>query len=124
MLHLSTALLNTYPKKHILDIHKTFDKIHAPKPILIYKNTYQSDIFRQLHSKRPQIILIHLTCVLLLSYLVFVFGIDRTDSYLICVCVTATLHYSWLSVWCWMAVEGHTMNMLLVKGTRMLYLYH
>ncbi|XP_072051658.1 uncharacterized protein [Amphiura filiformis] len=70
---------------------------------------------KSLRTKTPKKIVICLSFTLLCLYIVFVAGIDRTDSYIGCKLVAALLHYLTLSSVSWMGVEAVNLYLLLVK---------
>ncbi|XP_033114086.1 adhesion G-protein coupled receptor G6-like [Anneissia japonica] len=65
--------------------------------------------------KRPQKILINLSVSLLLLYLVFIIGIEKTASRNVCIGVAALLHYFVLASVCWMSIEAVNLYLMFVK---------
>ncbi|XP_033125665.1 adhesion G-protein coupled receptor G2-like [Anneissia japonica] len=71
--------------------------------------------FKQFRSKRPQRILINLSFSLLLLYLVFAIGIEKTSSRNGCIAVAALIHYFGLASVFWMSIEAVNMYLMFVK---------
>lgn len=63
----------------------------------------------------PRLIMIQWCVSLLLLYIVFVIGIDQTQSPTACTAVAALLHYFTLSSVLWMGIEGVNLYILLVR---------
>lgn len=63
----------------------------------------------------PRLIMIQWCVSLLLLYIVFVIGIDQTQSPAACTAVAALLHYFTLSSVLWMGIEGVNLYILLVR---------
>nr|XP_026695108.1 adhesion G-protein coupled receptor G6-like isoform X2 [Ciona intestinalis] len=62
--------------------------------------------FRQLRTKLPQQVLMHLSGSIILLNLLFLIGIDLNKNDTSCFVVALFLHYAVLLVWCWMLVEA------------------
>lgn len=72
-------------------------------------------IFRNLRKKLPPKILICLCFSLLILLVVFLAGVEQTDSNGGCKAVAVLIHYFTLSTFCWMAVEGLNLYRCFVK---------
>ncbi|XP_072026108.1 adhesion G-protein coupled receptor G4-like [Amphiura filiformis] len=70
---------------------------------------------KSMRTETPQRILICLSFTLLCLYIVFVAGVDRTDSDAGCKVVAVLLHYLTLSSVSWMGVEAVNLYLLIVK---------
>ncbi|XP_052286124.1 adhesion G protein-coupled receptor L2-like isoform X3 [Dreissena polymorpha] len=57
-------------------------------------------------SKRRVVVLLNLSVALIISYVMFIGGIDRTESKIICTTLASLLHYIYLVVFSLMLVEG------------------
>ena len=64
---------------------------------------------------KEQQIFISFCCSLLCLYVVFLFGIERTNPQVGCIVVSVMLHYFTLTTILWMAVEACTMYINLVR---------
>ncbi|KAH3726521.1 hypothetical protein DPMN_052388 [Dreissena polymorpha] len=62
-------------------------------------------LWRYVRSDRS-ILLLNLISALLISYGIFIGGIDRTDNKIVCTVVAAALHYIYCAVFCLMLAEG------------------
>uniref|UniRef100_A0A0K0DQ89 GPS domain-containing protein n=1 Tax=Angiostrongylus cantonensis TaxID=6313 RepID=A0A0K0DQ89_ANGCA len=70
----------------------------------------------------------NLCLTLIFSELIFVMGIDRTESPVGCSIVALLLHYFFLVAFCWMLLEGYQLYLMLIQvfepdKTRMLLYY-
>ncbi|VDM54905.1 unnamed protein product, partial [Angiostrongylus costaricensis] len=70
----------------------------------------------------------NLCLTLIFSELIFVMGIDRTQSHVGCSIVALLLHYFFLVAFCWMLLEGYQLYLMLIQvfepdKTRMLLYY-
>ncbi|XP_019631179.1 PREDICTED: adhesion G-protein coupled receptor G7-like [Branchiostoma belcheri] len=72
-------------------------------------------VFKQLRQTRPQHILMNLCIALLATLIIFLAGIDATNSPVGCTTVAFLLHYFLLAVFMWMAVEAFNMYLAFVK---------
>lgn len=63
-------------------------------------------LHRQLRSKLPQQVLIHLCLSLLLLNVSFLIGIERIHFPTFCFAITTILHYAVLLTWAWMLTEA------------------
>ncbi|CAH1255346.1 ADGRG7 [Branchiostoma lanceolatum] len=72
-------------------------------------------IFKQLRQTRPQHILTQLSIALLATLIIFLAGIDATNSPVGCTVVAFLLHYFLLAVFMWMAVEAFNMYLAFIK---------
>ncbi|XP_066300054.1 uncharacterized protein [Branchiostoma lanceolatum] len=72
-------------------------------------------IFKQLRQTRPQHILTQLCIALLVTLIIFLAGIDATNSPVGCTVVAFLLHYFLLAVFMWMAVEAFNMYLAFIK---------
>nr|XP_054768439.1 adhesion G-protein coupled receptor G2-like [Lytechinus pictus] len=72
-------------------------------------------MFGKQMGQTPRLIMIQWCVSLLLLYIVFVIGIDQTQSPTACTAVAALLHYFTLSSVLWMGVEGVNLYILLVR---------
>jgi hypothetical protein len=72
-------------------------------------------LFRHLRNGRGQQVLINLSVAMLCSSVLFLVGVDRTESYGGCIAVSAMLHYFILVTFLWMLVEGLLQYLRFVK---------
>ena len=72
-------------------------------------------LHRKLRKSRPQQTLFQLCLALLLSWLVFLAGIERTSDHEGCLAVAAILHYLILASFMWMLMEGLLQYLLFLK---------
>ncbi|GFN85846.1 adhesion G-protein coupled receptor g4, partial [Plakobranchus ocellatus] len=70
---------------------------------------------KKLRKIRPQQVMFQLSIALLLSWIVFLAGIDRTSDHGSCIATAAILHYLILASFLWMLMEGIVQCLLLVK---------
>ncbi|KAJ8320959.1 hypothetical protein KUTeg_002546 [Tegillarca granosa] len=71
--------------------------------------------FRQLRKGRSQQTLFNLALAMLCSWIVFLAGVERTESYAGCIVVAALLHYFILVSFMWMLIEGILQYLRFVK---------
>ncbi|CAK8690964.1 unnamed protein product [Clavelina lepadiformis] len=64
---------------------------------------------KHIRRKRPTKILINVCINLMLSYIVFLSGLDKRRNIAACVSSTVLLHFFLLSTWFWMAVYAHVL---------------
>ncbi|CAH1248779.1 ADGRG4 [Branchiostoma lanceolatum] len=72
-------------------------------------------IFKELRQTRPQHILVNLCAALLATLIIFLAGIEATNSPVGCTVVAFLLHYFLLAAFMWMAVEAFNMYLAFVK---------
>ncbi|XP_060578573.1 adhesion G-protein coupled receptor G2-like, partial [Ruditapes philippinarum] len=72
-------------------------------------------MFKHLRNGRGQQVLINLSVAMLCSSVLFLVGVDRTESYGGCIAVSAMLHYFILVTFLWMLVEGLLQYLRFVK---------
>ncbi|XP_066263884.1 uncharacterized protein [Branchiostoma lanceolatum] len=72
-------------------------------------------VFKQLRQTRPQHLLINLCVALLATLIIFLAGINATNSPVGCTVVAFLLHYFLLAVFMWMAIEAFNMYLAFVK---------
>ncbi|GFO26709.1 G-protein coupled receptor [Plakobranchus ocellatus] len=70
---------------------------------------------KKLRKSRPQQVMFQLSIALLLSWIVFLAGIDRTSDHGSCIATAAILHYLILASFLWMLMEGMLQYLLFVK---------
>ncbi|GFS02900.1 adhesion G-protein coupled receptor G4 [Elysia marginata] len=70
---------------------------------------------KKLRQGRPQQTMFQLSLSLVLSWFVFLIGIERTSNYTGCVVVAALLHYLMLTSFMWMLMEAVVQYLLFVK---------
>ncbi|GFN97908.1 hypothetical protein PoB_002441400 [Plakobranchus ocellatus] len=70
---------------------------------------------KKLRKSHPQQVMLQLSTALLLSWIVFLAGIDRTSDHGPCIATAAILHYLILASFLWMLMEGILQYLLLVK---------
>lgn len=58
----------------------------------------------------PKIVLLHLCVTLVISQVLFLVGINRTEVVGVCRGIAIALHYFLLSAFCWMLVEGYNIH--------------
>nr|XP_025044945.1 CD97 antigen [Pelodiscus sinensis] len=58
---------------------------------------------------------LHLCLALFVAYAVFLTGMSRTDNEVACAVVAGLLHYSLLTAFCWMCLEGLELYLLVVR---------
>ncbi|KAL3855926.1 hypothetical protein ACJMK2_015123 [Sinanodonta woodiana] len=72
-------------------------------------------IFRNLRKSNGQKTLAYLCIAMLGSAILFLVGIDRTETYIGCIIVSALLHYFILASFMWMLIEGFLQYLRFVK---------
>lgn len=72
-------------------------------------------LFKQLRKGRGQQTLLNLSLALLCSMVIFLAGMERTDSYYVCITVAALMHYFLLVSFMWMLVEGFLQYLRFVR---------
>ncbi|XP_053386553.1 uncharacterized protein LOC123538400 [Mercenaria mercenaria] len=72
-------------------------------------------IFKHLRNGRGQQVLVNLSVAMLCSSIIYLVGIDRTESYGGCIAVAVLLHYFILVTFMWMLVEGLLQYLRFVK---------
>lgn len=72
-------------------------------------------LFKQLRKGRGQQTLLNLSLALLCSMVIFLAGMERTDSYYGCITVAALMHYFLLVSFMWMLVEGFLQYLRFVR---------
>ncbi|XP_072025988.1 uncharacterized protein [Amphiura filiformis] len=110
------VLIDVHGQKYsalILDVFSTIGCGVSIAALIITLITYLA--IKTLRTKIPKQILICLSFTLLCLYIVFLAGVDRTDSYAGCIVVAALLHYLTLSSVTWMGVEAVNLYLLVVK---------
>ncbi|GFO50199.1 adhesion G-protein coupled receptor g4 [Plakobranchus ocellatus] len=70
---------------------------------------------KKLRKIRPQQVMFQLSIALLLSWIVFLAGIDRTSDHGSCIATAAILHYLILASFLWMLMEGIVQCLLFMK---------
>ena len=78
-------------------------------------SSIDTDSIRKLRSSRSQKTLFNLAIALLCADVIFLGGIDKTESYIGCVVVAACLHYFLLASFIWMLIEGILQYIRFVK---------
>lgn len=90
----------------------TYAKIFRHEKFSIYFISSQN---RQLRKGRGQQTLLNLSLALLCSMVIFLAGMERTDSYYGCITVAALMHYFLLVSFMWMLVEGFLQYLRFVR---------
>lgn len=72
-------------------------------------------VFKHLRSGRGQQVLVNLSVAMICSAILFLVGVERTESYGGCIAVAVLLHYFILVTFMWMLVEGVLQYLRFVK---------